>query len=345
MAERGRRPARARRGRVLGVLLALTAAAAPPAAASWTDIGRATSRFTAAPDWVPPLVGATVIANSTGYLAGSIRQGGTYFVYATVADSGNPPSGVATEEADVTAITPSGTAIPLVAGAWSVGGVSYTHRSGPLLATTPLAEGPRPYSLTSVDAAGNGRTQSGFVVTVDNTVPTAVDIQTTNGAVGTQGSAEAGDTVTFIYSERVDPESILAGWGGAPVDVVVRIVDGGCLLVILSTTCASDSLVVYDAANATQLALGSVSLGRGDYHGTALGTAAPLAFGASGTKSNMVQSEAGVGVTLGTPSAAAGLAGAAGTMVWTPSTAAYDAAGNPVSASSATEGGPSDREF
>ena len=44
----------------------------------------------AAPDWVAPTVSATVISKSPGYSAGFVKQGGTYFVYANVADAGNP---------------------------------------------------------------------------------------------------------------------------------------------------------------------------------------------------------------------------------------------------------------
>ena len=50
---------------------------------------------------------------------------------------------------------------------------------------------------------------------MDNTAPTATDVQTTNVGGGTNGKAETGDTITFTYSETLDPYSILAGWNGS----------------------------------------------------------------------------------------------------------------------------------
>ena len=153
----------------------------PAAVAAFVDADAgASSTFGAAPDWVAPQVGSTVIAKTTGYLAGSIKQGGTYYVYANVTDTGSPSSGIALESADVSAVTPAGTAVPLLAGPYSVGGVSYGHRSAALTASTPLAAGTRSYSIASTDGAGNTRTQTGYGVSVDNPAPGASNVQTTN---------------------------------------------------------------------------------------------------------------------------------------------------------------------
>ncbi len=51
-------------------------------------------------------------------------------------------------------------------------------------------------------------------VTLDNTVPTASDIQTANNG-SIVGRAETGDTITYTFSEAMDPSSILSGWTGA----------------------------------------------------------------------------------------------------------------------------------
>ena len=302
------------------------------------------SSFGAAPDWVAPQVSSTTIAKTIGYLAGSIKQGGTYYVYANVTDTGNPPSGIAVagETADVSIVTPAGSVVPLVAGSYSVGGVAYNHRSAALVATTPLSAGSKQYSVTSLDMAGNSRTQTGYTVTVDNTAPTASNVQTTNVAGGTAGRAQLGDTVTFTYSEQIDPQSILAGWTGSSTNVVVRLLDGGCTLIL----CSDDGVTVWNAANGSQLPLGSIDLNRSDYHGGGLiGTASPLTFGAGGTASTMVQSGSAITITLGTASATADTAGGSGTMNWTPSTTAYDAAGNTASSTSINESGAGDREF
>src|SRR5437867_3571885 len=61
--------------------------------------------FAAAADWVAPTVTATVIGKTVGGTPGYIHQGGTYYVYANVTDSGNPASGVSTVTANVSSIT------------------------------------------------------------------------------------------------------------------------------------------------------------------------------------------------------------------------------------------------
>ena len=308
---------------------------------------QAGSPFGAAPDWVAPLVGTTTIAKTLGYLPGSIKQAGTYFVYANVTDSGNPASGVAAAgaNANVTAITPAGTAITLVAGSYSVGGTSYNHRSASLVATTPLS-GSKQYSVTALDVAGNSRTQSGYTVTVENTAPAASDIQTTNVGGGTAGKAELGDTIIFTYSELIDPEAILSGWTGASTNMVVRLSDGFCTVFLV---CGSDSVTVWNAANTSQLRFGSMDLGRNDYIGppVVLGTQPDITFGATGTASTMVQSGSTITVTLGTKSGGgtAQTAGGNGTSEWTPSILAYDAAGNLASSGNANESGSADKEF
>ena len=301
----------------------------------------ASSARTVVIDTVAPSVASTVIAKTPGYLSGSIKQGGSYYVYANVTETG---SGVATETADASAITTGASAASLTASSYSAGGTAYGYRSASLTAKTPLAAGTQTYSITSTDVAGNTRTQTGFTVTVDNTAPSASDIQTANKAGGTQGLAEAGDTITFTFSERVDPSSVLSGWTGTSANVVVRLVDGGCVLGV-SLICSNDTFAVYDATNTTQLALGNLSLGRGDYNGTLLGTASTVTFGASGTASTMVQSGSTITVTLGTASRTADTAGGTGTMVWSPSSSAYDAAGNASTTTSATESGAADKDF
>ena len=75
--------------------------------------------------------------------------------------------------------------------------------------------------------AGGTVTTSSFSVTVDNTKPTAVDVQTTNVSGGTAGKPELGDTVTLTYSERnradLDPVRLERR---RRRNVVVRVNDG-----------------------------------------------------------------------------------------------------------------------
>lgn len=283
--------------------------------------------ITAASDFRAPSASESVIAKAAGGLTGAIKKAGTYYVYANVSDTGNPASGVSTVTANVSSITSGSTAVALAAGSFTAGGVTYNRRSASLTAGSSLAAGSYSYSLTLTDVAGNSATQSGFGVTVDNTAPSGTDVQTTNGG-SIAGRADAGDKIAFTFSGEIDPSSILSGWTGAATNVVVRL-----------NNATNDTVTVFNATNATQLPLGSINLGRSDY------TTANVTFGATGTASSMVLSGSTVTITLGTQSAAATTAAASGTMSWTPSASATDAAGNAVSTTAATESGAADKDF
>ena len=288
--------------------------------------------FTAAAsfDTVAPTVSATAISKATPYFASFVKQAGTYYVYANATDGGAVPSGIATIKADVSAITTGSIAVSLTSGVYApVQGVTYGWRSALLTATNPLTAGAKTYSLTSTDVNGNSRLQTAFPVTVDNTPPTATDIQTTNG-VGTIGRIDLGDTITYTFSEVIDPQSILANWTGASTSVVVRFTDNLSL----------DTFAVWNGANTTQLALGSVNT-KGNFV-----TAATTA-GASGTPSTMVLDTATnkITVTLGTITGTIGTDAASKTMTWTPSTAAFDRAGVAMAATTRNETGVADPEF
>jgi hypothetical protein len=310
----------------------LLGGAAHPSGAFLADAETAASTVSTAacfsPDTVPPTVGASVIAKTVQYLPGHIRQGGTYFVYANVTDGGCAPSGIATVRADVATITTGQTAVALVSGSFAVGGVTYNYRSASLTANAALAAGAKAYTITSTDVATNSQTQTGFSVTVDNTRPTASDVQTANGGA-TVGRPEVGDSVTLTFSEIIDPQTILAGWTGAATNVVVRITNNA----------VGDLLTIRDAANAAQLPLGSVNL-----IGTGYVTAT-RDFGATGTAGRMVQSGTAVTITLGTPSGATTTQAVVGTMTLTPTVTLTDRAGNTCQTTVANESGAADVEF
>ena len=279
-------------------------------------------------DNLPPVVSSTAISKTPQYLSGFIRQGGTYYVYANVADAGCSPSGIATVTANVSTITTGSTAVALSPGSFAVGGVAYDHRSASLTANAVLAAGAKAYSITSTDNAANSQTQSGYSVTVDNTAPAASDVQTANGGA-TVGKPEAGDSMTLTFSEIIDPESVLAGWTGSATNVVVRIVNQG----------GGDRLTIRNAANTVQLPLGTVNL-----TGTAYVTV-DRDFGATGTASSMVRSGSTISITLGTPSGTTGTQAGTGTMAWTPVATPTDRAGNACQTTVANETGAADVEF
>jgi hypothetical protein len=325
----------------LRLLLAVGLLATMPAAlAAFTSGSNASGSVTAAPDWTGPTATASVIAKQTGYLAGAVKPGGIYYIYANVTDNGNPAAGVSTVRADVNNVTATQTNVTMTAGSYTINGVSYAYRSSSTLtAGAGLTPGSKAFTINSTDALAYPGSQS-FSVTVDNSAPSASDIQTTNKVGGTSGMAESGDSITFTYSEQIDPQSILAGWTGASTSVAVHLEDGGCVLNLLVKLCGDDSFEVYNGANPLAT-LGPVNLKDPDYLGGGLlGGVADAVF-----TSTMVQSGATITITLGARTGSTPDSGNSTTMEWDSAASPYDAAGNTATGNLRIETGVGDKEF
>jgi hypothetical protein len=294
-----------------------------------TDNSTASATFTTAAsfDVVAPTVSSSVVSKTTPYWPGFIAQGGTYHIYANVSDGGAVPSGVATVTANTSSFDTGMTAVVLVAGSYSIGGVTYNYRSAQAGANGTLAAGLYAYTLTAADGAGNSATASGFSVTIDNTRPTATNVQTTNAGVA--GQPGIGDTMTLTFSEPIDPESVLTGWNGSSTSVVVRI----------AQNTGGDRLTVRNAASSAQLPLGTVNLVGPNY------VTVNRDFGVTGTPSTMVAIGNTIVLTLGTASGAVGTESATANMMWTPVTGAHDRADNTCQTTNATESGTLDLDF
>ena len=130
--------------------------------------------ITAMPDFRGPTVSPIAIGKDSGGATGFIKTGATYRIYAQVTDVGAPPSGTATVNADASNVTAGQVAVPLVAGSYTAGGVSYNYRSAVLTAGA-LANGPQPFTVTATDVAANV-TQANGSVMVDSTAPAASNI-------------------------------------------------------------------------------------------------------------------------------------------------------------------------
>ena len=184
------------------------------------------------------------------------------------------------------------------------------------------------------------------VTITDNIAPTVVDVQAPNTS-GPVSELDQGDTITFTFSEPIDPNSIVAGWNGTgSTNVVIRVLDTS----ILGFPTGPDRLEVYNATNSAPLPLGSVDLGRNDYVFAPLGIGR-ITFGATGTPSTMTISGNTVTIVLGTYNeeglSQGSVAGGTGRMTWTPTAGLTDFAGNPLVITSATESdqGQFDRDF
>jgi hypothetical protein len=283
---------------------------------------------TAAPDWKGPTVSGGV-ASATGAL-GRVSQGDTVYLYLNVNDSGNPASGVASVTASVS-VPGSGTiALAMTAGIYTHRGVTYNYRSAAETLPTPFAEQTLPVTVTATDNASNSTTAN-LPVVVDNTAPTATNIQANNRAGGIQSRVEAGDTIVYTFSEAMDPRSILSGWDGSSTTMRVRLISGNT---------GNDSIQLWNSGNTGQLPLGSINLARSDYvNNFATATFASSTMVLSG---NTLTVTLGGTPTGGTPTTATGGAN----MIWTPSAVATDLAGNNMSTTARTEGGTTgDRDF
>jgi hypothetical protein len=285
------------------------------------DTSEGLNVITAMPDFRGPTVSPVAIGRSTGYATGYIHNAGSYYIYANVTDVGAPPSGTATVVANVANITAGQVAVPMVAGSYSAGGVSYNYRSAVLTAGT-VPSAPIAFTVTATDVAANATIANGSV-NGDNTAPAAGNISASGG---TAGRPEVGDVLTLTTSEALDTYSLLANWTGAATTVQVRIVQQG----------GGDRLQVWDAAGTTQLPFGTINLGRTDW------TTSSLNFNGS----TMTQSGGAITITLGAPvvGTVTTVAGT-GTMTWNPSATATDRAGNPMTTGAFNEPAPVDIDF
>jgi hypothetical protein len=153
---------------------------------------------------------------------------------------------------------------------------------------------------------GNGA----FATASDWVAPTATSIAAANkGGLGTTaGKLESGDTITFTFSEAIDPASILAGWSGASTAVRVRFTDAA----------SNDTFTVQDSSGGTTVKLGTVTT-NGNYVSANTNVASTIVRSADGRS---------VVVTLGTPSNVSVLAVGAKNMSWALVAGPKDVAGN-----------------
>ncbi len=178
-------------------------------AAFTATVSNTSNSLAAADDWTAPTITRAVIERTdTDKGAGYVKQGGNYYIYAQITDTGNPASGVSTATADVDNVTAGQTAVALTTagGPWTINGLAYNYRSASKTADNPLSEGAKSYSVTAVDGAANSATNSSLSVTVDNTAPpiSRSVIEVTGG--GGPGTVYPDDTY-YVYAESADASS------------------------------------------------------------------------------------------------------------------------------------------
>lgn len=204
--------------------------------------------------------------------------------------------------------------------------------------TTTLADGS--YDLRAVLTDGTSKVTTSALVTtqVDNSPLRAYDVQAVNGT-GTPGKLDAGDTLSYTWTEAANLGSITPGWTGASIPVTVRLRDGG--LVGLSTK--GDTVDVQRAGSAVNL--GGVVLNQDFVKGGKTVTFNATMVAGTVTVNGVTATR--VTVTLGTLASGTGLrtVTATGTMTWNPSTGVLDANGRAAATTPASERGTLDRDF
>jgi hypothetical protein len=295
----------------------------------------ATATRTATKDTAVPVVSALAVGPTGNASTGAIRQGGSYYVYANATDAA--PGSAVTLTADAGTLTTGQTAVPLTAtgGPFTAGGVTYTYRSAARTANGTLAAGAKTVTVTATDTAGNSATGNGSV-TVDNTAPTPTAVLLANHTGGVAGKAELTDTITFTYSEQLDPGKLAAGWSyGSTPDLTTATVTFNDSPTGNGTNRDNDSLTVTAPGS---ISLGTVANLEGGLVPTAGGSytfTATLHHAVTGGQTVLT-------ITLTSLNSGGTTVGTAGTntATWTPATGPTDLATNPVTGSRTTSARP-----
>jgi hypothetical protein len=307
---------------VIGALAALLAASSSVGAsrAAFTAHDQFTSTVSTAADWVAPAVTLTSPADDSYSKSTSIALSGA---------AGNATG-------DSTTVT-----LDVYSGSAATGTPVLTRpvtRSAATWSTTvtTLGQGTYTAQATQADSAGNTAKSTAHTFTIDTTAPTRVSIAAANGT-GTAGHLDAGDTITFTYSEPMLASSILSGWSGASAaSVKVRFFNG-----------TTDAFTVLDNASTANVKLDAGTVSGG---GVSLGSVANYVSSTVTFAATMTQSadDKSFVVTLGAPDIAARIVSAqvsAKNMTWTPKAGPTDLAANALASVAAWTESDSDRDF
>ena len=167
--------------------------------------------FGTAPDFARPVADRATITHSNG-TEGHVKASAGYIAYANVlADEGNPPSGIASVSADLSALGGS-SATPLTTSTCpcTIGGQTYNYKTATLTAGAGTSEGSKTFSLTLTDNASNSGVDGGYTVNVDNTAP-AFAAGATGAVIQKSSGGEAGflkpSAPYYVYANPTDAGS------------------------------------------------------------------------------------------------------------------------------------------
>lgn len=191
--------------------------------------------------------------------------------------------------------------------------------------TTALPSGSYDLRALLTDGRGNQLASAVVTTTVDNSPLKAFDVQASNGS-SIVGRIQPGDVLQLTWTGLVDPTTVVAGWNGTGRAVTVQLTDNG-----------SNDTLSFPGSN-----LGTIALGQNYVKkGKSVTFASTMVAGTTAGGSRSL-----VTITLGAQTGGGTMtAPAAGTMVWTPSTAVRSQAGVACSTTPATESGTADKDF
>jgi hypothetical protein len=309
---------------LIGVLAALCAAGAGvgTSSATFTAHDSFSGSISTAADWVAPALTLTAPADD------SYQKTTT----ATVSGAAGNATG------DSTTVT-----VNLYSGS-SASGTPLTTRAVTRSAATwstsftSLAQGTYTVQATQSDSAGNTATTPANTFTVDTTAPTRVSIAAANGT-GTSGHLDAGDTITFTYSEPMLASSILSGWSGTSAATVkVR---------FFNVSSSLDGFTVLDSGSNANVKLDA---GTTSSPGVTLGSNANYVSNTVNFTATLTRSADGKSfvVTLGTPDNSSRVNSAQVTganITWTPKAGPTDLAGNALAGTTSYTQTGSGRDF
>jgi hypothetical protein len=307
---------------VIGTLAALLAAghAVGTSRAAFTAHDQFSGSLGTAADWVAPSVTLTAPADDSYTKSTSVTLSGA---------AGNASGDSTTVTLDIY----SGSAVtgtPVLTRA-----VTRSAATWSTIVTT-LGQGTYTARATQTDSSGNTATSSTRTFTIDTTAPTRVSVSADNGS-GTSGHLDAGDTITFAYSEPMLATSILSGWSGnSAATVKVRFFSG-----------TRDAFTVLDSASGANLKLDAGTTAGG---GVALGSGLNFVSSTVTFSATLTQSDDGESfvVTLGSPDYASRIVStraSTGNMTWTPKAGSTDLAGNALASTATWTESDYDRDF
>lgn len=309
---------------VIGALAALAAAGSGVgmSSATFTAHEAFTGTIGAASDWVAPAVTLTTPADGTYQKSSTIALGGA---------AGNATGDGASVTVNVySGSTATGTPI-------TTRTVTRTNATWSTTLTN-LAQGTYTAQATQSDSSSNTATSAARTFTIDSTPPTRVSISAVNGT-GTAGHLDAGDVITFTYSEPITPSSILSTWSGASAATVkVR---------FFNVSSTLDGFTVLDGNGAANVKLDA---GTTNSPGVTLGTSTNYVSNTVNFTGSMTRSPDGKSfvIVLGANDAASKIVSApvaSAKMTWTPKAGPTDLAGNALTSPTAFTETDTDKDF